>query len=73
MSDQHPSFWQSGDAVIHRTGAAHTLKRRKLDNSGWWLWDGGGLNDKAAVSEEWWHLTPAELQVIFAERQVAWR
>lgn len=40
-----------GTTIVHLpTGTGHVLRDRKLDGSGWWLFDGGGVADKVLSS-----------------------
>jgi hypothetical protein len=45
---------EPGAVVVHHTGSAHVIRRRKEDNTGWWLTDGAGLSDRALLESGDW-------------------
>ncbi len=56
---------KSGMAVIHRSGSAHILDRRKIEGGGWWLMDRAGLSDDALASDNWRLLDEEALRLLF--------
>lgn len=60
MADTHvdPKTLEPGTVVRHRTGGDAILDRRKEDDSGWWIRDGGGLADFVWESGDWSVVTP---------------
>lgn len=54
-----------GDVVAHRDGSLTRLRARKVDDSGWWIYGGGGLIDSATESGDWLLLTRSVVRRLF--------
>lgn len=68
-STPDPAEAERGDIALHRSGDVRFLDRRKVDNSGWWLADGPGLDDRVLTDGDWMILTRGDLQQIWEERR----
>jgi len=53
-----------GTVLRHRDGDAVVIQRRKDDNSGWWLYGMGGLDDRALTSGDWFYVAPSVTDLV---------
>lgn len=62
-----------GTVLVHRSGGAVVIARRKPDHSGWWNTDGSGLSDHALTIPGEWSVIwpPATLPSVRERRQGA--
>jgi len=56
------------DVLIYRDGTPHVISRRKEDDTGWWLTDGGGISDRALRSGDFVVVDKAALIPLFNAR-----
>lgn len=59
MSDHHtpaPRQWTPGDRIASERfpDDVRTIRERKDTHDGWWLTDGSGLADHAAIASNWY-------------------
>lgn len=69
---------KTGMVVVHRDGDAFVLGERKTGDdarplTGWWLVGGGGLADRALVSDDWKLLDPETVRQLWRDQDEAYQ
>lgn len=54
----------AGNVLRHVTGGGVVLRKRKDDESGWWLMGHGGLDDRALTSGDWFFVAESVADLV---------